>query len=57
MQVVWMVFGAGFCFWKVFEEKIGEISSRPSGNTASQFAKSALLYCYDGQVDVWFSLL
>ena len=33
---VWMVFGAVFCFRKIFGEilqKIGEISSRPSGNT------------------------
>ncbi len=35
---VWMVFGAVFCFRKIFGEilqKIGEISSRPSGNTAA----------------------
>ena len=37
---VWMVFGAVFCFRKIFGEilqKIGEISSKPSGNTAVQF--------------------
>ena len=33
-----MVFGAVFCFRKIFGEilqKIGEISSQPSGNTGS----------------------
>ncbi len=35
----WMVLGAVFCFRKFFGEilqKIGEISSRPSGNTGGK---------------------
>jgi hypothetical protein len=39
---VWMVFGAVFCFRKIFGEilqKIGEISSQPSGNTVGDLRK------------------
>jgi len=42
---VWMVFGAVFCFRKIFGEilqKIGEISSRPSGNTAVNRTKNKI---------------
>jgi len=40
---VWMVFGAVFCNRKYFGEilqKIGEISSQPSGNTAGSSSAS-----------------
>jgi len=40
---VWMVFGAVFCNRKYFGEilqKIGKISSRPSGNTAGSSSAS-----------------